>query len=178
MYRITKSCLLLLAMLFVFSPASRADLGMINIHLKATIIAKGCSVSSGSQEQTVNLGETAIKQLKNNGGKGSPVPFTIILDECDGKENKVKITFSGKKDSIDPTILAITGTNNVAQNVGVAILDKDRNKIVLNAAYTDYKTIVDVKTLVMNFYGQYWITGPNVTTGEANADATFTVDYD
>lgn len=57
----------------------RADLGLTNMRLTATLLANSCSVSTGTQEQTVELGTWPSKQFAVGSQSPNPTRFEIVL---------------------------------------------------------------------------------------------------
>jgi len=154
-------------------PNSLADLATINITIKATLTASACTVSSGSQEMTVIMGNWSQNLFAKPGGV-PPKPFSINLNDC-STTSGVAVTFRGESDKSDPSLLAISG-GGAAKNVGIAILDKNRNRIPLGQSSVIYNLTPGADSAELEFYGQYIATG-EVSAGAANADATFTIEY-
>lgn len=156
---------------------ARAELGLTNVQMTTTIVANSCSVSQASQEQTVDLGNWAAKQFATTGETSKAKQFLINLESCGAAATGVQVMFSGTANSSDSTLLALNSASG-ATNLGIAILDKDRNRIPLgqnSELYTLSGSSSNSASLV--FYGQYVATGGSVTPGSANGDATFTLNY-
>ncbi|QTF09170.1 type 1 fimbrial protein [Brenneria izadpanahii] len=153
-----------------------ADLGTTNMQLTATLVSNSCSVSVASQEQTVNMGTLATKAFSEGKPGASPVRFAINLESCGSAVSSVSATFSGTADANDSTLLALSADSS-ATHVGIAILDKDRNRIPLGNASEQYPLTAGVDSAQLVFYGQYVATQNDVTPGSANGDATFTLTY-
>lgn len=73
----------------------RADLGLTNMRLTATLLANSCSVSTGTQEQTVELGTWPSKQFAVGSQSPNPTRFEIVLENCGVAASGVEITFHG-----------------------------------------------------------------------------------
>ncbi|MCS3407310.1 fimbrial protein [Serratia sp. AKBS12] len=168
-----KQLIALLALLAAYQ--CRADLGVINISITANLVANTCSVSLASQNQTVQMGDWADKQFAVN--QQTPAkPFILTLENCDAGARGVKITFNGAANGTDATLLALAGAGS-AQNVGLAILDKDKNRIPLGKPTGLYPLKAGPGNQNLQFYGQYVATALPVKAGLANADATFALEY-
>ncbi|HEJ9097418.1 S-fimbrial protein subunit SfaG precursor [Serratia odorifera] len=153
----------------------RADLGVINISITANLVANTCSVSLASQNQTVQMGDWADKQFAVN-PETLAKPFILTLEDCDAGARGVKMTFNGTANGADSSLLALTGAGS-AQNVGLAILDKDKNRIPLGKPSGIYPLKAGPGKQNLQFYGQYVATAQPVKAGLANADATFSLEY-
>lgn len=154
---------------------ARADLGLTNLELRVTILANSCNVSQDSQSQTVDLATWASRQFAATPQSPVPTRFVITLENC-GAAAGVEITFNGDVDSVDGTLLALS-QDSTAANLGVAILDEDRNRIAIGQPSQVYALAANAQSVPLVFYGQYVATGGPVTAGSANADATFTLTY-
>ncbi|CAI2534535.1 fimbrial-like adhesin protein SfmF [Serratia ficaria] len=168
-----RACPLLVILLTVSAP--RAELGKINLIMTATLVSNACTVSTDSKYKTVNMGRWAAKQFSVNRQSLPPVPFTINLENCGPAASGVSVTFNGVPDSEDPSLLSISGPG-AAKNVGIAILDHQKNRIPLRDASNIYMVHPN-DSVALNFYGQYVATATPVTPGTANAEATFSLSY-
>ncbi|ENC6657016.1 type 1 fimbrial protein [Aeromonas hydrophila] len=84
--------------------------GSGKVTFNGEIINAPCSVASESVDQVVEMGQISTKELAN-GGESNSKPFSIKLLNCEisDKEDAVKVTFSGIKDTIDDSLLVIGG---------------------------------------------------------------------
>ncbi|MBJ3816581.1 type 1 fimbrial protein [Shimwellia pseudoproteus] len=170
-----KSCIGLIIAAWIIGHQAQAELGVINIHITANLVANTCSVSLASQNQTVNMGEWADKQFANN-KTTLPKPFWITFENCDAGAQGVKIVFNGRTDPADPALLALSGPGE-AKNVALAILDKNRIPLAPGKSSSVNVLRPVAEGQPVQFYAQYVATGAPVVAGEANAEATFTVEY-
>ncbi|MEF9675049.1 fimbrial protein [Pectobacterium aroidearum] len=154
----------------------RADLGLTNMRLTATLLANSCSVSTGTQEQTVELGTWPSKQFAVGSQSPNPTRFEIVLENCGVAASGVEITFHGSAPAGDSTLLALNASSS-ATNVAVAILDSERRRLPLGQPTPVYTLSANAARVPLVFYGQYVAIGTPVTVGSANADATFTLTY-
>lgn len=159
----------------IIQPTNAAD---VLIQINGTVVSSGCSVATGTAEQYVDLGRWPTSQF-TEGTTTGPVAFTINLENCNGASSKisgVSVAFSGAPDTANSNLLALNG-DSTASNVGIAILDEDKNIITPGEASEVYPLETDSSTATLVFYGQYVATANNVTAGTANSDATFTLTY-
>lgn len=150
------------------------QLARINIQLTATIIDSSCTVAFGDDDKTVSLGSWDPAYFRRPGIESLAVPFTLHLTEC--PPGSVAITFTGKSPAGFPDLLALTESDDSAQNVAVKILDREKKPLPLGSASPQ----VDVDpngNAPMQFYANYIAVANNVVGGTAHADATFTVTY-
>lgn len=160
---------------FFLPMISFADLGVTNIRMTATLVANSCTVSSDSKAINVDMGRWASKQFAMS-RQGAPVPFSINLEDCGAGTSGVTLVFNGITDAVDNTLLAINGTD-AAKNIGIAILDGKKNRLPVGKASEVYSIAANEKRIPLQFFGQYVATSLPVTPGTANADATFTLEY-
>lgn len=159
----------------IFLPA-RADLGLTNLRLSATLLANSCSVSTGTQEQTVELGTWSSKQFMAGSQSPNPTRFEIVLENCGVAASGVEVTFYGSAPTADTSLLALNASSS-ATNIAVAILDSERRRVALGQPTPVYALSANAARVALVFYGQYVAIGAPVTVGSANADATFTLTY-
>lgn len=155
---------------------AHADLGAVNLSMTATLVANSCEVSPDSKDKTVDMGIWATKQFASTPTL-PPVRFTLNLENCGAGASNVAVTFNGTADTSDGTLLALNSGGGTASKVGIAILDKDRNRIPLGQPGPLMPLTPNAANVSLVFYSQYVATGGQVTAGAANADATFTLDY-
>lgn len=166
----------LLPVLFSAQPV-QADVGAVNIYMRATIVSNTCTVSAGSVNKTINMGTWARKQFTETTSLTPLVSFTINLEKCGPAASGVKVTFNGTSDGNGQ--LFKLNSASTASGVGVAILDKERNQILPGQKSMLYPLVANAASAVLQFYAQYAATGSGsaVGAGTANADATFTMEY-
>jgi len=171
-----KLCVGLVLLVGVSAPVY-AGLGQINLRMTATLVANSCTVSPDSKSKTVDMGSWATKQFIGTPLGVPPVRFALNLENCGGTSG-VKVSFTGTPDKDDNTLLALNTGSGAATNLGIAILDKDKNRISLGKPSTVYPISAGTAKVSMVFYAQYVAsTGKTVEPGTVNADATFTLDY-
>lgn len=161
------------------SMTMRADadvpLSLINIRMTGTVVRTGCAVDPLDVNKSVSLGSWSTKSLNKTGATTSPISFSIHLLEC--TVNGVTISFSGKKDEIDPDFLAL---NNNTESVGVAIQIMDNKGKRIPMGEQAPRGLVDEEgSVVLNFLVNYIATADNsAKPGNADADTEFTLTYD
>ncbi|MDK1705088.1 fimbrial protein [Serratia rubidaea] len=170
--------MILSAVLAVAAPAAHADLGVTNMSITATLVANTCTVSADSKDKTVDMGTWATKQFAATPKGVPPVRFVLNLENCGGAASGVAVSFNGTADKDDNSLLALNTGSGAATNLGIAILDKDRNRIPLGEDSNVYPISAGATSVPLVFYGQYVASnGKKVTPGTGNADATFTLNY-
>jgi minor fimbrial subunit len=173
--RLSGLVLMLLSVMSV-SPQALADLGQINLIMRATLVSNACSVSAGSANQTVNLGTWAVKQFVETPQPLPLIRFTINLVDCGPAASGVKVTFNGIQDTNNNQLFKLNA-GSTASRVGVAILDRNRNRIPPGWTSIPTQLTGNATNVPLVFFAQYVATGGVVTAGSANADATFTMEY-
>ena len=61
--------------------------------------------------------------------------------------------------------------------MGIAILDLNRQPVALNTQSVNYAITPGALTVSLDFYAEYKANGAAVNAGDANATATFVLDY-
>jgi len=159
----------------LMSPGVRADnaLGAVNIELFGNVVDYTCVVEAADSDKSVELGRWATKQLRNAGSTTSVIPFTLSLTGC--PPGSASITFAGKADDSDPTLLGLNGGSN-ASRVAVEIRDADRSRLPLQQASKEV-AVDALGNATLQFYANYIATADNPQPGKADADATFMINY-
>lgn len=167
-------CLFLIASFI--STTHSAD---VNFIINGKISLNTCSVTVDSKNKYVSLGTWGSKQFSNTGMKTLPVPFTISLENCNGSVSGVSgvdITFVGRPILGNTAAFSLNGVST-AQNVGILILDKNKNIIEPNKKSIIYDLNSKESNISLSFYGQYISTSTPVNPGSANSDITFSITY-
>ena len=165
----------LLFVIWVVSPLALAHDGTVNV--QGTILDNTCVVSASTQEQTVPLGDISAKQFSASGSASSPVAFVIDLQDCGAAASGVDFTFGGVPSSADNTLLALNGGSGAAGDIAIELQDANHVRLPINKASTTYKIDPTRTDNPFTFYARYVATANSVTSGEANATATFTLTW-
>lgn len=122
-----------------------------------------------------------------SGGSGTTsnaTKFSIKLKTCPATYTKATVEFDGTPDSNNSDVLALTagtGTDASATGVGIQISDKSGKALALkteSASYDLTTGTVGADTVnSLDFSARYIATAAAVTSGKANATASFTVKY-
>ncbi|HEH9401409.1 TPA: type 1 fimbrial protein [Aeromonas sobria] len=98
------------SMLLCGSAVAAGGAGSGKVTFNGEIINAPCSVAPESVDQVVEMGQISTKELVK-GGESNSKPFSIKLLNCEisDKEDTVKVTFSGIKDPVEPSLLVIGG---------------------------------------------------------------------
>lgn len=166
--------LILIAGSCVLTP-SWADLGVINLYMRATLIQPACALSTESMNKTVNLGTWAAKQFVETPSVLPLTRFTINLEDC-GPTPGVKVRWNGTPDTRNSGLFALTA-GSTATNVGIELLDWNRNRIPPGYITSVFAFEENASSVSIPFYVRYVRTGGAVTAGTANSMAIFTLDY-
>lgn len=170
MYRLYK--IILIVTFSLLSKETIADLqASTNIRWTTEIVNWGCSISSLSSSISVPLGIWSTAGFKKN-STTTPVEFDINLSEC--SSNTVSVSFSSSGASNDYLALS---SDSSATGVGIQLKDSNKNIVSLNS--TAEKVSVDsAGNAKIKFFANYIGLQNNITAGTANADTTFTINYD
>ncbi|HFF8521777.1 TPA: fimbrial protein [Providencia rettgeri] len=162
----------------LISTANAADQGHGKVTFYGSIIDAPCSIKAGDENQSINLGSISNVALKD-GGKSTPVPFSINLESCSfgspAAKNKVTVTFAGAASSVNSDLLGITGT---ASGAGIAMTAQGSKSLIKLGEPTAEQTLVDGNnTLSFAAYVQGEGTGTDIVEGSFQAVTDFTLAY-
>ena len=152
------------------------------VHFTGKIVNAACAVSADSANQTVDMGQYRTALFTEVGIRSNAVPFTIKLEDCDPEvSGKAQTSFTGNASSDDDELLAVSniggGAAGAASGVGIEISDSMGTVLKPDGtAFSVAQTLNDgLNTL--HFTARYRSTSATVTPGAADADATFTMQY-
>ncbi|EFZ55425.1 type-1 fimbrial protein, A chain [Escherichia coli LT-68] len=147
-------------------------------YLKGEVVNAACAIDSESMNQTVELGQVRSSRLAKAGDLSSAVGFNIKLNDCDTNvSSNAAVAFLGTTvTSNDDTLALQSSAAGSAQNVGIQILDRTGEVLILDGATFSAKTDLIDGTNILPFQARYIALGQSVA-GTANADATFKVQY-
>lgn len=117
-------------------------------------------------------------RLAKAGDLSSAVGFNIKLNDCDTNvSSNAAVAFLGTTvTSNDDTLALQSSAAGSAQNVGIQILDRTGEVLILDGATFSAKTDLIDGTNILPFQARYIALGQSVAD-TANADATFKVQY-
>ncbi|MCY1697934.1 fimbrial protein [Lelliottia sp. SL45] len=159
----------------MFNSAAMASDGTINF--TGDIVNAPCVVSTGTQNQNVNLGQVKSSVFAKAKDSSTYKDFKIILEECTTTTLKnTNITFRGSSDEVNKDLLSIGGESGAAKGVGIEISDATSATVIpLNKASSDYALKDGQNTLM--FKARYVATAVPVVSGHANSQAEFQLAY-
>lgn len=144
------------------------------VNFVGTIVQASCSLTTESQDQTVDLGSVLTSTLARQGATSDEKPFIIGLEDCDSSVlSEASIAFSGE--TANDTTLS---TNDIANTaVGIQIL-QDGNELVLDGSAKTTPQQLEDGVNIMEFTARYVAISDQVAAGEANAVANFVIHYE
>lgn len=164
-----------LGLAFFFIPSSQAgSLGASNIRFTANIVNWSCTISTASQNITVNLGTWDTRSLKTPGTNTTPSYFSISLSHCNN--GSVTTTFNGTAAGNSSNELALDSAST-ATGVAIRFMNDDRTALPLNKSSATVP-VDSSGSVILGFYAAYVSTADKIRAGSANAEATFTINYD
>ncbi|MFA3759743.1 fimbrial protein [Yersinia sp. 2544 StPb PI] len=173
--KLNKTILAAALVLGFASMANAADQGQGTVTFNGSIIDAPCSIASGSDSQTVEMGQIS-NVLLQNGGKSNPAKkFDIKLENCDIATLKtVTTTFSGAESEAVPGLLGITG---LAEGAGIAIVDGTGSVVKLGQATAEQTLITGNNTLAFSAYLQGSTASDAIKPGSFSSVANFMLAY-
>lgn len=143
-----------LATSFAFAvdpPATPKAGGGGTVTFTGSIIDSPCTLTADTQNQTIELGQVSNKSLLNQ-GRSVPKAFKLELQQCDISTLKtVQVTFAGDQDSVDPTLLGMTGS---ARGAGIALTNGSGTLVKLGEATPSHALLEGNNTLSFSAYLQ------------------------
>lgn len=143
------------------------------IEFTGSVTDNACTITTGDVNKSVSLEQVRIADFGTAVGsvlKDKAKPFSITLDNCSTETRKnVAITFSGQQDATDPTLLGLTGENQV-RGIAIQIGDRDGKKIDLNKPSADFDLRAQNNTL--DFTAAYVRTVADTTVGTGDEATT------
>lgn len=145
------------------------------INVTGNVILNSCSISSGSQNMTVELGNYATSRFSGKGGGAEAVPFYINIEGCtDDVVSKARVKFSGESDDTNSQLLALDGSSG--SGVAIRLLDKDKQKMVLGEWGGTWYNVNGEEGRLL-YYAQYEAVSDTISAGSGDATATFLVEF-
>lgn len=143
------------------------------LHFTGEIVNAACAISPDSINKTINLGQYRSANFKAVGDRSVLIPFSLKLDDCDPTvAQTAAVAFSGSTDLVDKTVL-LTGS----EGIGIEISDASGTVIPPDgSSFTEAKKL-STGANVFNFSARYKSTLATVKPGAADADVTFTMQY-
>lgn len=150
------------------------------VNFTGSIVNAPCVVDVSSENHTVTLGQYRTDSFSGTGSVSSPVDFKINLINCTTDTyTSAAVTFTGSTVSGNSNVLTLSSIqagDQVAENVGIQILQDSNPVAVDGSAASTAKTISD-GTNRLAFQARYIALDDAVTAGAANSSADFTVTY-
>ncbi|EPM0390336.1 fimbrial protein [Proteus mirabilis] len=146
------------------------------IDFTGEIIDNACELAAGSDALKVNLGKVSKTALPSAGVTAAATKFTIKLINCPATVSTASVKFDAESYSGDDTVIALKQESGVATGVGIQIMDDANTVVPLFTASKNYPLKEDGENN-LDFIARYIAKTDSVTAGLANANATFTINY-
>jgi len=138
-----------------------------------------CAVQAGSANFSVNLLQTASKQLSTPGASSPPVPFTISFSRCGTAATAVRIGFTGSADQDNSRLLKTDTGTGTAQGVAIQLLSGSQVPVDLNAAQSGltWLNLTGGQPATLQFWARMMAVRTPVVAGTVSATAGFTLEF-
>lgn len=182
----------LAAMAFISSPATAADnetetappvsVSGGTLQMQGSVVNTPCAIDNDSASQSVVLGQLRTAEINDKNNVSSPIDFSIKLIGCAiDTYSKASVTFSGNTLAGNPMALTPIGSqanSTVAKGIGIQIL-QDGNPVQVDGEKATAAKSLNSGNSDLKFQAQYIALGNanEVTPGAANANVSFTVNY-
>lgn len=145
------------------------------VQFSGSIVNSPCSISTGSANQTVELGQYRASDFVELGDVSATKDFNITLKDCSAEAyTKVAVKFNGDTANGSKDKLAVNGG---AQGVAIQIVKDGKPISVNNTDATDPINLVEGADNNIYFQAQYVSIAKEVKAGAANAVADFYLNY-
>ena len=141
-----------------------------------------CTVSSDSQNMTVQLPTLSIKQLDSANKKAGLTLFTINIEGC-AQETKARAYFEPLPSNVNLTTgrLINQAASGKAENVEVELVDSDGSSVI-NAAGTGGNQNSQLQTVAqtkgsLNYFARYYATG-TTSAGAVQSAVDYYIEYE
>lgn len=137
-------------------------------------VKKSCIVDPSQRNQTVLMPSTSYTVFGAVGSTGPSKDFSISI-KCEEDDSPVYVSFEATTGSTGDGILSIdSSVTDAAQGVAIEILNKDDMTPLVFSTEVKYHTQKE-KLITIPFVARYKKIASTVTSGQANAAITFTV---
>ncbi|AEW44672.1 major type 1 subunit fimbrin (pilin) [Serratia symbiotica str. 'Cinara cedri'] len=170
--------LLLLVTLIVSITSFNAISANGNVKFTGEIIQSTCKVVDNDKNKEVFLGKYPTTAFPTIGATSGDKAFEIRLEKCEA--GSYTLHFDGNTLVGHPELLAVTGG---AIGIGIEILNNKGQTLLISQEVTNPTEIVVVGgseslgTATFNLHARYKSYKNQITAGEANSNATFTISY-
>ncbi|UVL43183.1 type 1 fimbrial protein [Pseudomonas sp. B21-040] len=156
----------------------------LNLVTSTVVQAKSCSVSAGSRNLSVLLGEVRTSDfgvVSTTAGNGD---FNIVLENCSSGINLFATFTDGNNLANISDVLSLTPGNSVASGVGIRIRKINGPIVSFGPDSSSPGTLHQLSlggtvagTITLPFTATYVKTNNTVSSGVANGVVTFTLSY-
>lgn len=144
------------------------------VHFQGAITDQACEIDGDSgTDFTVQLGKYGTNEFKNAGATTVPKKFSLKLKNCPQTVTQAAVRFGGTPDGSDDVLKLADGST--AKKVGVQLYNNDSSKLPLGVDSASYT--INEGNNSLDFKAAYIATAVPVEPGSANADATFSINY-
>lgn len=168
--------LLAALLLFTLTGVRAAD---TTVTVTGVVHDNTCAVQASSANFSVNLLQTASKQLSTPSASSPPVPFSISFSRCGSAATAVRIGFTGSADPDNSQLLKTDTGTGTSQGVAIQLLSGSQVPVALNAAQSDliWLNLTGGQPATMRFWARMMAVRTPVTAGTVSATAGVTLEF-
>lgn len=144
------------------------------VNFTGAILDTACTITPATVP--VNMGTLTSAGFSGVGSTPNFTEFSITLTACPAALTTAEVIFSGTANPADATVLGLTAGANTASGVGIALFEADSaTRVNLGTASAAQPITAAGGTL--RFIAKYIQTAAPIVEGDANATATFILQY-
>ncbi|MEX2952256.1 fimbrial protein [Serratia fonticola] len=148
------------------------------VNFTGEIIDAGCTVvNTPANPLEVKLGKVARTSFHQAGDTAAATGFTLQLTNCPVTVGTATVKFDGTSVVGDNSVLALTQGAGVASGVGIQLSDDANTVLPLFTPSKAYALQSGSAVNNLDFVARYISTADDVTAGQANSMASFTINY-
>lgn len=168
----TASAIVITMLSLVMASTAQAQ---AKVNLNGSLLVGTCSVTAGSNNQTVDLGNYQASQFNAVGDVSSWKQFDIVLENCSSLVTKIDFGFGGTKEGTNYYKIDNAGTAGVAKGLAIHLT---RNAWA-SSTYVPPGTTDswDKRSDNTYAYAARYVRVGDLAAGTANASITITLAY-
>jgi len=169
--------------------ATNIEIGIVGgeVHMNGKLTEGACSVSAGSQDMHIDMGQYTTHSFERVGGLSKTgIPFTLRLTDCKSEiSESAGITFSGMTDPKEPDAFLVSSAQGGPVGVsggagysglGLMISDEQGHQLIPGIAPVAFHQIKDSE-VALHYLARYRASSRNIYPGPLRSEVWFDIAY-